>query len=749
MADITGDPKNHSWYPFQLAFILLNLRSTTELDHPYRSHDTKALVDLLWFPTGGGKTEAYLGLAAYVLGLRRLEGEIEGHDGENGVAVIMRYTLRLLTLQQFQRASALVCACETIRRHDPEKFGKTPFRIGLWVGRKVTPNWTKDAAEALDSTSGAQGGDFGGVSTPAQLSNCPWCGSAISKDNIKVDCGRGRTITFCSSKPNKGCPFSLKNSPTEGLPIVVVDEEIYRLLPSIVISTVDKFAQMPWDGRTQMLFGRVDSLCPRHGFRSSDVKDTNSHHKTKELPAVSTQPHSPLRPPDLIIQDELHLLSGPLGSLTGLYETAVDEMCAWTVNDKRVRPKVIASTATIRSAMEQVHSLFLRDVEVFPPSGTTISNNFFSIRRGPDDEYSGRLYLGVCAPGKRLKAVLIRVYVAFMAAAQKIYQDLGDDGLMVDPWMTTIGYFNSLRELGGMRRLLDDDVRARLAKMGQRGLADRKIKPAEELTSRKNSADIPKIMDQLEIRFDPNDEQKRKEERKKKTVPWSNTEPCDAVLATNMISVGVDIGRLGLMIVAGQPKATAEYIQATSRVGRSKFGPGLVCTVYNWARPRDFSHYERFEHYHATFYQRVESLLVTPFAERALDRALSALLVSLVRLPGRDFNGNLTAGKIQDHHEYVNRAIKVISQRAEHVTGDAKFGEQVKEQLQTRLSNWLSRANNMHSNLGYKDVKDGKTLGLLLYPSSRTWDTFTCLNSFRDVEPTSGFILVNDGVNSH
>jgi hypothetical protein len=748
LADIHKDPKNHSWYPFQLAFILLNLPSTTLLDHPDRSHESDAIVDLLWFPTGGGKTEAYLGLAAYTLGLRRMEGEIEGHDGEKGVAVIMRYTLRLLTLQQFQRASALICACETIRREHPEKLGETPFRLGLWVGGKATPNWTSISAEAIAEARGAGGHNIGGASTPAQLKNCPWCGSPImaARDILvePIGSGRGRTITYCGDN-NGRCSFSPKKSPGEGLPVVVVDEEIYRLLPSMIIATVDKFAQMPWDGRTQMLFGRVDGYCPRHGFRSSEVEDRDSHNKSGDLLAVSTQPHIPLRPPDLIIQDELHLISGPLGSLTGLYETAIDEMCAWTVNGKRVRPKVIASTATIRNAMAQVNSLFLRRVEIFPTPGTSITDNFFSVRRGPDNDFPGRLYLGICAPGKRLKAVLIRVYVAFMSAAQKIYNELGKDAIDVDPWMTTIGYFNSLRELGGMRRLLDDDVRTRLRGMDQRGLAGRRVRKVEELTSRKSSIDIPDILDRLEVTFDPAVEKKREEAQKKKKR-FNKPVPFDAVLATNMVSVGVDVGRLGLMVAAGQPKATAEYIQATSRVGRRH--PGIVCTVYNWARPRDLSHYERFEHYHATFYERVESLSVTPFAERAMDRGLSALFVSLVRLPGKNLNANEKAEDVDDKHAYVLRAIDIIGQRAASISGESAFGDRVKADLKARLDEWLYRAQAGGTRLGYKRVKDGTTLGLLSYPSSAKWDTFTCLNSLRDVEPTSGFILIDDGIRS-
>jgi len=316
-------PQNRTWYPFQLAFVLLNLPSISNLAHPDRCEPTQGIADLLWFPTGGGKTEAYLGLTAYTLGIRRLQGNVVGRSGEFGVAVLMRYTLRLLTLQQFQRASALICACESIRREaltlGDTRWGSEPFRIGLWVGLKTTPNKTSNAEEFTKRARGQFYPGAGG--TPHQLNNCPWCGYKIDDgQDIKVETlqsGRGRTLIYCGD-PLGGCLFTEKKSPGEGLPVLVVDEEIYRRLPSLLIATVDKFAQMPWKGPVEMLFGQVDGYCERHGFRSPDIEDANTHNRKGALPAAKTIAHGPLRPPDLIIQDELHLISGPLGTLVGL-----------------------------------------------------------------------------------------------------------------------------------------------------------------------------------------------------------------------------------------------------------------------------------------------------------------------------------------------------------------------------------------------------------------------------------------------
>lgn len=751
-------PKNRRWRPFQLAFILLNLPGVSKRDHPERGAGPDALADLLFFPTGGGKTEAYLGLSAYTMALRRLQGTIAGRPGDEGVAVLMRYTLRLLTIQQFQRATALMCACESIRRKALEqgdsRWGRTPFRIGLWVGRRTTPNRTDDAVEAIKQ---ARGNQFvgGGIGTPYQLTACPWCGSAIEPgkhlDAQPYPHGVGRTLTYCGDKFGQ-CLFSKRQAANEGLPVVVVDEEIYRRLPTLLIATVDKFAQMPWKGEVQMLFGQVNGFCDRHGFKSPEIEDSTFHPKSKfGLPSAKLQEHPPLRPPDLIIQDELHLISGPLGTLVGLYETAIDPLCTWEVNGKQVRPKVIASTATIKNADVQVRSLFLRTVNIFPPPGLDVRDNFFSVQREPTEHEFGRRYLGICAPGRRLKAALIRAYVACLCAAQALYEKYGR---RVDPWMTLVGYFNSMRELGGMRRLVDDDVFSRCRKQDRRGLAKRFFSGdyLAELTSRMRSEDIPLILDRLEAVFDPELEEQRKEAFKKKNYQNLPKKPLDVLLATNMISVGVDVKRLGLMVVAGQPKATAEYIQATSRVGRTF--PGLVCTVFNWARPRDLSHYETFAQYHATFYQHIEPLSVTPFSPGALQRGLAGLLVSLVRLRGTEFNPNEAAARLTTGNPYVQDAIETIARRAELIGDGVRTGDFCRAELRSKADLWQAEAQNTAGgrtltyteSYGADGPRKGTTVKLLRSPGLERWEEFTCLNSLREVEPPVKLIISDGGL---
>jgi hypothetical protein len=741
--------RNRSWRPFQLAFILLSIPALVNPKHKDRTKPVDAYADLLWFPTGGGKTEAYLGVAAFTMAIRRLHGTLGGLDGTRGLSVIMRYTLRLLTLQQFQRATTLICGMEVIRRQNEKTWGSTPFSIGLWVGMKVTPNDTEQSHESIEAE---RTGKRPSSSSPAQLTSCPWCGSEIAPGrDIQVSrfaSGEGRTLIYCGDKMGR-CDFSRAKSKEHGLPVLVVDDELYRRPPSMLIATVDKFAMMAWRGQVRTLFGRVTKECPRHGLLWPGSECNGQHQKKGTLPAVKPIDIRPIRPPDLIIQDEFHLISGPLGTMVGLYETAVDELATWKLDGVAVRPKVIASSATVRKATEQVNNVFLRKVAVFPPHGLDVEDNFFSVQR-PIEEKPGRLYMGICAPGSARPAVLIRLYTALLTAAQSLFERFGP---AADPWMTTVGYFNSLRELGGMRRLAEDDVQTRayrvqMSRVARPGLSQRSVKNVDELTSRVSSKDIPKKLDQLEVAFHGEWDASKNAY----VVKWAKGEAqgIDVVLATNMLSVGVDVNRLGLMAVNGQPKSTAEYIQATSRVGRSF--PGLVCTVLTWSRPRDLSHFETFEHYHATFYKHVEAQSVTPFAPRALDRGLTGTMVSWLRLLNDEFNPNLGAERMNcATRPEVAQSRKVASERGWQVSGQKVIQQLVEDMVQERCDDWIKEATRGGRRLGYEAGKNRKKgdddiAALLKKPGHQAWDQFTVPMSMREVEPGVRLIMMTDNL---
>jgi len=730
-------PRNRSWRPFQLAFLLLSVPSLADPGHPDRTKPVEAFADLLWFPTGGGKTEAYLGVAAFAMVMRRLKSDLGGLDASRGLAVIMRYTLRLLTLQQFQRATTLLCAMEVIRRGDEKTWGKEPFSLGLWVGNRVTPGRTEDAHRAIEAL---RNGDRNraGIASPAQLTSCPWCGSEISAGrDIEVDRIIGRTLIHCGDKLGT-CEFSRAGSSGlahPGLPVKVVDEEIYHRPPTMMIATVDKFAMMAWRPEVRTLFGRVDEECERHGLLWPGHGCGTGHRACGAHPAAKVKPvRAALRPPDLIIQDEFHLISGPLGTMVGLYESAVDELSTWPLGDAKVRPKVVASTATVRRAEEQVRNVFMRRISVFPPSGLDVEDNFFSVQR-PIEQKPGRRYMAICAPGSSRPAVLIRTYTAFLTAAQALFDRFGP---VADPYMTLVGYFNSLRELGGMKRLAEDDVQTRsfrvsMSLVDRPGLSQRRVDDVRELTSRVSSHDIPRYLDQLEIPFNGT--------FYSATGKWienrapGDPRPIDVVLATNMLSVGVDVNRLGVMVVNGQPKGTAEYIQATSRVGRTP--PGLVATVLTWARPRDLSHYETFEHYHATFYQHVEAQSVTPFSPRALDRGLTGAMLSIMRNAYDPFAPNTGAGAMNSpSRPEMLTTIAVVAERTWEVTEDSAKKSLTEQELKQRADDWAKEAGVGGRTLVYQKYGAGPTAyPLLEAPGVKPWTDWTVPMSMREVEP--------------
>jgi hypothetical protein len=597
-----------AWRAFQLAFILLNLPGLADQKNAERQ-----IVDLLFFPTGGGKTEAYLGLAAFAMVHRRLRNPgAEGLAGA-GVSVMMRYTLRLLTLDQLSRAAGLVCALELERERDVARYGKWPFEIGLWVGKAATPNVMGKKGDGRSDTARTKVRQFKedprSRPSPIPLETCPWCGTKFIPASF--------TLLPNDDKPRElrivCADFQCDFSGRRPLPILAVDEPIYRRLPAFLIATVDKFASLPWVAQSGALLGGAGRYDPAGFYGAAEPG------QGRPLPA-------PLPPPDLVIQDELHLISGPLGTMAGLYETAIEALSVRTLDGHEVKPKIVASTATVRRAQDQIQALFARPTtQVFPPPGTSRRDSFFA-ETVPATKKAARLYLGVASQGRNPKVLMRRVWLALMGAAQRAYMDGGGYRNLknpADPYMTVLGYFNALRELGGARRILEEEVQSTVKDYGAR----KRVGEARGLF-----LDRPKFSEVMELTSRvPTDKVAEARRRLERTFAEDPQDRVDCAIATNMISVGLDVQRLGLMVVLGQPKTHAEYIQATSRVGRDDQRPGLVVTLLNVHKPRDRSHYERFRHYHETFYRSVEAGSVTPFSARALDRGFTGAMVALAR----------------------------------------------------------------------------------------------------------------------
>lgn len=717
--------EKHWWRPFQLAFLLLSIPGIVEADS-----DDRRLLDLIWFPTGGGKTEAYLGLSAFVIFYRRLAYP----DSYGGTNIMMRYTLRLLTAQQFTRAATLICACELIRReavkHGDSSLGSEEISIGLWIGGNHTPNKLKGekGAEAHLKellTAGAEGLRRAQEKhNKFQLLKCPWCGTPLVKSTVSKDDTLQLTgewgyrieeegvFFFC---PDEACDFHGTSVQGSGaLPVRVIDEMLYKKPTTLLIGTVDKFAMLAWKAEAETFFG---------------VGSDN-------------------RAPELIIQDELHLISGPVGTMVGLYETAVEELC----HIKGIDPKIIASTATIRRAANQCREVFNRPMRQFPPRAIDYDDAYFSRMKKPDtDGNFGRLYVGIMASDKNMATMEVRVLAALLQSVAGLQGSNEERTQAIrDAFWTMTIYFNNLGELGRGSRLLVDDIPQELMAMGKRRREHyRRLYQLRELTSRVSSSELNRILKELEGG--------QYSLRKQEGMPY----PIDAVVSSNMISVGIDVARLNLMAVAGQPKLTSEYIQATSRVGRTT--PGLVITIYNGARSRDRSYYEQFVPFHKSFYRFVEPTGATPFSKPARDRALHAILTMLMRALEPELHGEAGAKNFsaQKYRQRITQLEAIVLKRMQDIRRETNPNSRddtaiAEKEIKTFFRHWDAWAHNAPHGFAYGErfqVKPPKQKegGRLLRPYEQTANdnAIPTMRSMRNVDKSAiGEVIRLKGVKS-
>ena len=660
------DDNDYRWRPFQLAFLLAVMESAIQEDDDYRD-----IVDLIWFPTGGGKTEAYLGLIAFLIVWRRLTNPASGE----GTTVFMRYTLRLLTVQQFTRATRMICALELIRRNSSKLKNGAPITIGMWVGSATSPNRFEDAMQHVVR---ANNGNTGALRSLV-LENCPWCGTPFSTPESYI--ASETEFHFCCT--NKTCDFGQQ---VQGiLPCNVVDEALYDKPPTLLIATIDKFARLAWDERANAFFGVGRN-----------------------------------RPPELVIQDELHLIAGALGSVAGLYEAALD-----TVLKRRgIRPKYIASTATIRMAAQQVERLYGRKLAIFPPPGLSCDDSYFA-RTVPLDERPGRMYVGYLAPMLNRQQCMAPLAAALLAAPEVVF-DVGQENRadLLEAWWTQVVYHGSLKGVGNSHNAFNIDVRDVIRRLNEERRQETK-EPITRLASR-----IAQLTSLSSAEENANTFSRLEK-------PRDNPEYLDAVLATNMVSVGLDVARLALMIINGQPLTTAEYIQASSRVGRSEV-PGLVFANYYRDQARSLSHYESFRPYHEAFYRFVEPTSVTPYTYQARTRALHAALVIAIRHAGHYLRANNQAGQFSSDHDYVKKIVEELKQRCKQA--DPQRAAETASHLDRLVEQWHTEAAHCQVSkiqLNYQAPDKDKAVNRLLHNHDDQikglWPT---LQSMRNVENT-------------
>lgn len=662
-----AEPK---WRPFQLGFLLVSLASTVD-----DTHDERELVDLIWFPTGGGKTEAYLGLAAIEIFRRRLT---DGPAG-GGTAVLTRYTLRLLTSQQFQRAASLVCAMELLRRADrigdPRARGMAPFSIGLWVGNEVTPGTRRDAKVALERLHKAARPE---EANQFQVESCPWCATPVLpavRSSRPHEYGIrmiGRDVVIHCVNPS--CEF------TDELPVCVVDEMLYEAPPTVLLATVDKFARLQFRPEAGRLLGL----------------------------------NTAFRQPSMIIQDELHLLSGPLGTTVAVFDTVIQMLLAAGGST----PKIVASTATIRASDVQVQGLYGRPVALYPPSGLDDDQTFFS---RPVTTGEGRLYLGLMPQALSQMSATVSASAPLIEIPE-ILRKAPSSGTSLDAYWTVVMYHNSLRELGRTGTLVVDDVNARLEPRADRlGHELRSVRAGRvlELTSRRGPEELPKDLRELRRSADASDE------------------AVDVVLSSNMLSVGIDIPRLALMLMVGQPKTTSEYIQATSRVGRGDVR-GVVTTLFRSNRARDRSHFETFRGYHEALYRSVEPTSVTPWSLASRERSLAGALVVLVRHLGPGLADNDSAKELDLDDPAHRSSVDALVDRFLELVNRAEAVEapDTRERVGVLLREWDRRARDARTAgeaLVYDRTKaDDKALFRRFGQAAEGW---LVADSMRSVEP--------------
>lgn len=553
------------WRAFQLGFMLQALPFLTG------DSDEADFVDTVWFATGGGKTETYLGLLVTAALHDRMSGK------SSGVTAWSRFPLRLLSLQQMQRFADALAGAERVRR-DAGIRG-APLSLGFLVGAGGTPN--KIVKDAVD---GYPDPDSDGMPGRYQvLMHCPFC--RANTIEMRFDRRFWRLNHECT---NDVCPW-----PETALPIYIVDQEIYRFLPTVVLGTLDKAASIGLQAAMRGLVGPPLGLCtePGHGYTYAPRAKTPNGCSVpdctggrKDLPMERGR-----YAPTLRLQDELHLLRDSLGAVDSHYESLLDHLQEELGGPKA---KIIASSATLTGYERQVDVLYQRTGRVFPQPGPRSGESFWSTETGS----VLRRFVAVAPRGVTLEHVTDRTIDILQQCVRRLTDDAvavckeaGVDSCHASELLSLYGthvvYGSTLHEVEAAERSL--------ASNSSVGLIN-----SIQLTGQTDFDEVREILDRLD-------------------EPEADfAERIHVVAASSMLSHGVDVGRLNVMVMLGLPLGTAEFIQTTSRVGRRM--PGLVHVLHKIGRERDAQTYRQFEQYVRQGDRFVEPIPVSRRSRRVL-----------------------------------------------------------------------------------------------------------------------------------
>lgn len=665
-----------SWRLFQIVFIVTQLPALAiregfvEGEFPVGVkrawNDVLDWGDVLWFRTGGGKTEAYLGLACCAMLYDRLRGK------RFGLTAWLRFPLRMLSIQQLQRAMRVIWETEQERKSllGAEASQSAPIRLGYFVGSTTTPNSISE--EDLQKYTTEESLEWLRV-----VPDCPACGGrGTVKVSTDIPAIRFRHIcSVCTSE----------------LPLDVCDDEVYRNLPALVVGTIDKMATVGQQPKFGMLWGGAKWKCPRHGYAFGDYCSVfGCKVDKKERKAV--KPYDPS--PALHIQDELHLLQEELGAFAGHYETLI-RYCEGAVGG---RPsKVVAATATIEGFENQVRHLYgVKDARRFPGRGYDKLSSFYA---EPDKDPAGmsktaRIFVAFKSPSLtpadasafcteilhgEIGHLVKNPHVALAVLRDARTSD--DVAALLNFYTTTLNYVSSLAKGSRVRQSLND-----VAATVRPGARDLNV---EYHSSRSTSAEVAAVVHRVES--PPN---------------WQDESFLDALVATNMISHGVDLERFNLMMMDGVPEQTAEYIQASSRSGRRHVG--LVVVVLSSFSLRATSIYHRFLEYHQHLDRMVSPVPVNRFAKYAAQRTLPGIALGLVYGLHAAKSGRSVLNKRNEVAELMTTLGPQFLQQVKEAysLGSEVYDERLEKALSDALEEQLSVVEMSIRNSNERNVKD-------------------------------------------